>query len=48
MNEDIKIIAVGLLTARDDVLSQGFHRLFPFDKTPCLGDLLTAIDEAHR
>ena len=46
---DQRIIAVGLLTARDlEVLGQGFTRIFPIDETPCFTQLLQAIDEADR
>jgi len=46
---DQRIIAVGLLTARDlEVLGQGFTRIFPVDETPCFRELLDAIDEADR
>lgn len=47
--EDQRIIAVGLLTARDlEVLGQGFNRIFPVDDRPCFSQLLRAIDEADR
>ncbi len=47
--EDQRIIAVGLLTARDlEVLGQGFTRVFPIDETPIFTELLRAIDEADR
>jgi hypothetical protein len=46
---DQRIIAVGLLTARDlEVLGQGFTRVFPIDEKPCFTQLLRAIDEADR
>ena len=46
---DQRIIAVGLLTARDlEVLGQGFTRIYPIDDNPCFGELLRAIDEADR
>lgn len=46
---DQRIIAVGLLTARDlEVLGQGFTRIFPVDEKPCFTQLLRAIDEADR
>lgn len=46
---DQRIIAVGLLTARDlEVLGQGFTRMFPIDEKPCFTQLLQAIDEADR
>ena len=44
---DQRIVAVGLLTARDlEVLGQGFTRIFPIDEEPCFTRLLRAIDEA--
>ena len=47
--EDQRIVAVGLLTARDlEVLGQGFTRVFPVDEKPCFTQLLRAIDEAER
>ena len=46
---DEKIIAVGLLTARDlERLGDGFHRIYPVDEAPCFGELLSAIDDADR
>lgn len=46
---DQRIVAVGLLTARDlEVLGQGFTRVFPVDEKPCFAQLLRAIDEADR
>ena len=46
---DQRIVAVGLLTARDlEVLGQGFTRMFPVDEKPCFTQLLSAIDEADR
>lgn len=46
---DQRIIAVGLLTARDlEVLGQGFTRVYPLDEKPCFAELLRAIDEADR
>lgn len=49
MDEDQRIVAVGLLTAGDlEILGQGFTRAFPVDETPCFGSLLQAIDEADR
>ena len=46
---DQRIIAVGLLTARDlEVLGQEFTRIFPIDEKPCFAQLLSAIDEADR
>ena len=46
---DQRIVAVGLLTARDlEVLGQGFTRIFPIDEKPCFTQLLRAIDEADR
>ena len=46
---DQRIIAVGLLTARDlEVLGQGFTRAYPVDDKPCFAELLRAIDEADR
>ncbi len=49
MSSDDRVIAVGLLTARDiAVLGRGFDRLFPVEETPCFGELLLAIDEADR
>ena len=47
--KDQRIIAVGLLTARDlEVLGQGFTRVFPIDDTPCFAELLSALDQADR
>ena len=49
MAEDRRIIAIGLLTAKDlEVLGKGFTRAYPVDDTPCFGELLKAIDEADR
>ena len=46
---DDRIIAIGLLTARDvETLGTGFRRLFPIDEAPCFSDLLRAIDDADR
>ena len=46
---DQRIIAVGLLTARDlEVLGQGFTRIYPIDESPCFSELVRAIDEADR
>lgn len=46
---DERIIAVGLLTARDvELLGPAFDRLWPVDDTPSFSELLRAIDEAER
>jgi hypothetical protein len=46
---DERIIAVGLLTARDvKLLGPTFDRLWPIDETPSFSELLRAIDEADR
>ena len=49
MTQDDRIVAVGLLTARDiRVLGPSFNRLSLVDETPCFSELLRAIDEADR
>ncbi|MBC9032217.1 hypothetical protein IAG41_07430 [Sphingomonas sp. JC676] len=49
MADDTRIIAVGLLTARDlERLGQEFRRVYPVEETPCFGELLSAIDDADR
>jgi hypothetical protein len=46
---DERIIAVGLLTARDvELLGPTFSRLWPVDESPCFSGMLRAIDEADR
>lgn len=49
MEQDQRIVAVGLLTARDlDALGSGFRRAYKVDEVPCFGDLIAAIDLADR
>jgi hypothetical protein len=49
MPESERIVAVGLLTARDiAVLGTGFKRVYPVDKAASFEELLTAIDGADR
>ena len=49
MDQDGRIVAVGLLTAEDlRRLGSGFTRAYPVDETPCYGELLAAIDKADR
>ena len=49
MVDDRKIIAIGLLTARDlERLGTGLEHVYPLAEAPCFGDLLKAIDEADR
>ena len=47
MHQNERIVAVGLLTARDlRRLGADFIRVYPVDETPCFGELLAAIDRA--
>jgi hypothetical protein len=49
MPTDDRIVAIGLLTARDlSLLGTTFSRAYLIDETPCFGELLRAIDEADR
>ena len=49
MNSPDQIVALGLLTRRDlDVLGTDFTRVYAIEETPCVGQLLRAIDEADR
>jgi hypothetical protein len=49
MEQEDRIIAVGLLTGRDrEVLGQGFKRVFPLGASIDFSDLLRAIDKGER
>lgn len=44
-----QIVVLALLTQEElDQLGPQFNRAYPVDKTPCLGELLHAIDLADR
>jgi hypothetical protein len=49
MDQDDRIVAVGLLTRRDlSLLGPTFDRLWPVEEAPEFEELLEAIDEADE